>query len=142
APARQATMRGAIEWSWKLLSPSEQQALAQLSIFRGGFSAEAAERVLGVSRSGEAIDLVQSLREKSLLRGFEPPGLPGELRFGIYECIRELAAEKLAALGQAAETEARHAAWMLQQGDEWAGFAETHDGADVLTRITLESDNL
>ena len=36
---RQATLRGAIDWSWNNLSPSETSALAQLSVFRGGFDA-------------------------------------------------------------------------------------------------------
>src|SRR5262249_39165514 len=42
---RHATLRAAIDWSWDLLSPAEQSALAQLSVFRGGFSIDAAEAV-------------------------------------------------------------------------------------------------
>src|SRR5207245_2713142 len=83
------------------------------------------------------IERVQSLREKSLLRTLEPPGLPGELRFGIYECIREFAAEKLDNTAAAAETEARHAAWTLGQAEEWAGLAETPAAADVRARQAL-----
>src|SRR5262249_34733941 len=41
--ARHATLRGAIEGSWDLLQPYEQQALAQCSVFRGGFDLQAAE---------------------------------------------------------------------------------------------------
>ena len=50
AAARQATLRAAIDWSWELLTPWEQAALAQCSVFEGGFTLEAAEAVLDLSR--------------------------------------------------------------------------------------------
>ena len=50
AAARQATLRAAIDWSWDLLAPWEQAALAQCSVFEGGFTLEAAEAVLDLSR--------------------------------------------------------------------------------------------
>src|SRR5439155_21739470 len=56
ATARQATLRGAIDWSWQLLNAWEKSALGQLSVFRGGFSAEAAEAVLDLSGWSEAPD--------------------------------------------------------------------------------------
>ena len=34
---RQRTLSSAIEWSWSLLEPWEQEALAQCSVFQGGF---------------------------------------------------------------------------------------------------------
>ena len=37
APARKATLRGAIDSSWDLLEPWEKAALAQCSVFAGGF---------------------------------------------------------------------------------------------------------
>lgn len=39
-------MRGAFEYSWALLQPQEQRALADLSIFRGGFSGAAAAQAV------------------------------------------------------------------------------------------------
>ena len=50
AAARQATLRAAIDWSWELLTPWEQTALAQCSVFEGGFTLEAAELVLDLAR--------------------------------------------------------------------------------------------
>jgi predicted ATPase len=49
AGARQATLRAAIDWSWELLTPCEQGALAQCSVFEGGFTLEAAEAVLDLA---------------------------------------------------------------------------------------------
>ena len=107
ASARQATLRGAIDWSWELLQGHEQLALAQLSVFRGGFTIEAAEAVVSLSsfpRAPWALDVVQALRDKSLVRTWEAGG---EQRFGFLESIREYAVEKLKALGPDVEREAR-----------------------------------
>ena len=111
--ARQATLRATVDWSWDLLEPWEQAALAQLSVFRGGFSLESAEEVVDLSAWPAApwvMDVVQALADKSLIRVFEPPGLPGETRFAPYETIREYAADKLARgePGAVPAIEARH----------------------------------
>ena len=39
APARHQTLTAVIAWSWDLLTPDEQRALAWLSVFQDGFSA-------------------------------------------------------------------------------------------------------
>jgi len=53
APAslRRATVRFSLAYyrSWDLLAPHERAALAQLSVFQGGFSLDAAEAVLNLS---------------------------------------------------------------------------------------------
>jgi predicted ATPase/DNA-binding SARP family transcriptional activator len=63
AKGRQQSIRATFEYSWKLLSPKEQEALRKLSVFRGGFTREAAEYVTGTS-----LPLLSSLIDKSLLR--------------------------------------------------------------------------
>src|SRR5580704_6171500 len=101
--ARQATLRSAIAWSWDLLNDADRRALAACSVFRGGFSLEAADAVLGP----QALDRIQSLRDKSLLRA--APGAPGRaIRFSLYEGVRELAAEKLEGTGEAGSAGDRH----------------------------------
>ncbi len=47
--ARQATLRAAIDWSWDLLAPWEQAALAQCAVFEGGFTLELAEPVIDLA---------------------------------------------------------------------------------------------
>ncbi len=113
--ARQATLRGTIDGSWDLLQGHEQLALAQLSVFGGGFTLEAAEAVISLTafpKAPWALDVVQALRDKSLVRTWEAAGLPGELRFGLFESIRAYAAEKLGAEAER-NARARHAAWCL-----------------------------
>lgn len=142
ASSRQSTLRGAIDWSWNLLQPHEQDALAQCSVFSGGFTVEAAEEVLDLSKHANApwpLDVVQSLRDKSLLRAWEPADLPGELRFGMYANIREYAAEKL---GDRATIEARHRDFFLRVGEEWADRVESAGGLDALRRLATELENL
>jgi predicted ATPase len=116
ATARQATLRGAIDGSWNALTPPAQSALAQASVFRGGFTLEAAEAVLDLSAHAGApaiVDVLAGLRAKSLLRAHGPSELPAELRFSLYESIRDYAAEKLAAPGDVAATRARHTQYFI-----------------------------
>jgi predicted ATPase/Flp pilus assembly protein TadD len=60
-------MARAIAWSWQLLTPAEQGAFAQCAVFRGGFTLEAAEKVVDPGAGASTRDLIQSLRDKSLL---------------------------------------------------------------------------
>src|SRR6185295_1286272 len=80
--ARQSTLRGALAWSWDLLEPPEQRALARTAVFRGGFTAEAGVAVLaGLGPS--PLDHLEALRERSLLR-VERRGLRAP-RFTLFE---------------------------------------------------------
>ena len=94
-PARQQTLREAIAWSWNLLRPEEQYALAQCSHFRGGFTLEAAEAVVSLSPWDEWIsDVIQRLIDQSLLRRVGSRESP---RLQMFESVREFAREQLEA---------------------------------------------
>jgi predicted ATPase len=62
-PERHRSMRSAFEHSWRLLSDSEQAVFARLSVFRGGFEADAAASVAGATP-----ELLAMLLDKSLVR--------------------------------------------------------------------------
>ncbi|HEX4746101.1 MAG TPA: adenylate/guanylate cyclase domain-containing protein [Gaiellaceae bacterium] len=100
ADPRQQTLRATIEWSYDLLSPQEQALFAKLSVFAGGCTLEAAEEVADAD-----LDLLQSLVDKSLLR-FSAD------RFWMLETIREFAAERLEASGEAEVVRGRQARWV------------------------------
>lgn len=138
---RQATLRGAIDWSWELLDPEEKVALAQCSVFTGGFDLEGAEAVLQPGGDRPVLDIVQALREKSLLRTYESP-VSGDLRFGMYESVRAYAAEKLVSGGQHAETLERHADYYLERAQQWVEGIDRLGGIQVLLRLTAEMENL
>ncbi|MEM7244677.1 MAG: protein kinase [Acidobacteriota bacterium] len=149
---RQATLRNALEWSWDLLEPWEQAALAQASVFAGGFTMEAAEAVLDLSQWFDApwtMDAIQSLVDKSLLRTWIPGGLgnaaTGEPYFGMYTSIQEHAREKLCtegaipdgASGPTAEEAAR-----VRHGKYHANLVEGSDDPANQRRLELALDNL
>lgn len=93
-PSRQATLRGAIDWSWNLLAHWEQLAMVQISTFVGTFTLEAAEAVLELSAwpgAPPALDAVHALVDKSLVRLDETDG---GTRFDMDASIRAYAAEK------------------------------------------------
>ena len=78
--------------------PWEQAALAQCSVFEGGFTLDAAEAVLDLSAWPEApaiVDAVQALVDKSLLRTWVPVEQTRhdfeEPYFGMYLSLHEYA---------------------------------------------------
>jgi predicted ATPase/class 3 adenylate cyclase len=118
---RQATLRAAFDWSWDLLAPAEKATLAQLSVFEGGFTLEAAAAVVdlaGLPGVPPAADLVHALVDKSFVRA-----LAGE-RFDLLVSVQDYAAEHLQTEGRyagsgpaaRAAAQARHGAWFAAFG--------------------------
>jgi predicted ATPase/class 3 adenylate cyclase/Tfp pilus assembly protein PilF len=106
---RQATLRATFDWSWDLLSGTERSALAQLSVFEGGFTIDAAEAVLELpTLDGPAVslDVLQALVDKSLVQRV------AAVRFGLLVSVQEYAAERLHESADGANAaERRHAAY-------------------------------
>ena len=134
--ARQATLRGALDWSWDLLSEDERAALQQVSVFEGGFTLEAAEAVLSVGALWP-MDAVQALVDKSLVRRVGPE------RFGLLVSVHAYAAEKLDASGGRADAEARHGVYYATFGQPAAVRAlDASDGAARLGALAVDLENL
>lgn len=66
---RQQTMRATLDWSYRLLSEREQQALMALAVFPGSFSLDAALHICndGAGSEWEVLEALQSLVDKSLI---------------------------------------------------------------------------
>ena len=149
---RHATLRGAIDWSWNLLAPWEQAALAQCAVFEHGFTLEAAEAVLDLSAwpdAPPAADAVQALVDKSLLRSWVPVEQHRydieEPYFGMYLSIHDYAAAKLAASGLDAQraAEQRHGGFFAALGsDEGLAALRSHAAVALRRALALELDNL
>lgn len=139
AVERQATLRGAIDWSWKSLTGDEGATLAQLSVFRGGFTAAAVEAVVQTPGGADAVSVLMSLRSKSLVRVYFPTGDEANSRFGLFETIREYALEKLAEQGDGGVRD-RHASYYLALGRRLAAGAE--GSKRQLDELELERENL
>ena len=96
---RHRTLRSLIDWSHELLSDAEKAMLRRASVFAGGWTLEAAERVCsgdGVDR-GDVLDLLTSLADKNLVVA-ETHG--DETRFGMLETVRHYAQDRLRESGE------------------------------------------
>lgn len=117
---RQATLRATFDWSWGLLPTAEKAALAQLSVFEGGFTLEAAEAVIELAMLDDppwTLDVVHALVDKSFVRPLSSER--AHERFELLSSVQAYAAEHLQTEGRYAgsgplaqrEAEARHGAW-------------------------------
>jgi len=131
ADPRQQTLRATIEWSYDLLSDEEQTLFARLSVFAGGCTYEAAEEIAGADP-----DTLESLLDKSLVRKRDSKLGP---RYWMLETIREYAAERLEASGEANELRRRHATHFLDLADEGTFILMDASWVD---RVDAEVDNV
>jgi tetratricopeptide (TPR) repeat protein len=129
---RHRSMRTVFEGSWQLLSPREQAMLAQASIFRGGFSEEAARVVLGAEPED-----IWALVDKSLLRQ-RAPG-----RYEMHELLRQFAEEKLEAEGERRKMafRDRHLEYLLELARESQAKLKGAEQLRWLDRLEAEHDN-
>jgi predicted ATPase/DNA-binding NarL/FixJ family response regulator len=106
APPRQRTLRAAIDWSHDLLADQEQVMLRRLSVF-AGWSLEMAEQVCSSDDlpAADVLDLLAALADKSLV--VVDSGAHGQTRYRMLDTIREYAAARLAAAGEAAMLQQR-----------------------------------
>jgi tetratricopeptide (TPR) repeat protein len=140
ATTRQTTLRGTLDWSWELLALDEKHALAASSVFRNGFSPSAFVAVTGVD-VGRSLDLLQALREKSLLRS-RTLDASGELRFFHYGSIATYAREKLDASSDGGRVRGAHAAYFANFAPEFAEATFGERAAEALSFLALEHENI
>jgi predicted ATPase len=130
-PERQRSLRAVFATTWELLSATEQNALARLSVFRGGVDRSAAQAVAGVA----ATTLV-TLVDKSLLRRLEVG------RYGLHELLRQFAAERLAEAGEVGRLGDRHLAHYLALTEQASPELHGPNQRVWLERLDRDLDNL
>ncbi len=143
-PERQRSMRALFDHSWNLLTEREQAVMQALSVFRGGFTREAAQQVTGAS-----LRELRSLVEKSLLHR-DPTG-----RYGIHELLRQYAADvvrradKLRRAEKLAEVPAEEHSIRNAHAAYYATFLASREAPlrgmeqrQVLDEIRAEVDNI
>lgn len=119
---RQQSMRDTIAWSYELLAPDEQALFRQLSVFVGGFTLDAAERV-SETPGLDTVDGVASLVDQSLLRAISEDN--AEPRYLMLETIREFGLEWLSAGDDVEAVRNRHADWCLALASKATRFDPT-----------------
>jgi DNA-binding SARP family transcriptional activator/predicted ATPase len=131
-PERHRSMRAVFEHSWQRLAAREQQVLSQLSVFRGGFTRQAAEQVAGASLS-----VLSTLVNRSLLRRAAAG------RYELHELVRQYSATHLAADPQAhAAAHERHYHCFLALAEAAEPELKGRNQVEWLGRLEQEHDNL
>lgn len=112
AGGRHSSLRAALDWSHDLLGERERVVLRRLAAFSGGFTLEAAERVVPGRnlQVGEVAPALAELADRSLLA----VQTAGGRRFLLLETVRDYALERLAASGEGAAVQARQVSWCLE----------------------------
>ncbi|TDD23389.1 helix-turn-helix domain-containing protein [Nonomuraea diastatica] len=140
ALARHRTLRAVVDWSWDLLTEAERGVLRRLSVFAGGASLEAAERVCrDEAVAGEQVlELLTALIEKSLLLA-DGDGAP---RYRMLDTIREYAASQLAEAGEAEVARRAHLAYFTELAETADPHLRRAEQLEWLSMLEAEHDNL
>lgn len=152
----QATLAGAVAWSLDLLPAWEQGALAQATVFRGGFDVDAASDVVDISTFDGAPTVahaLEALLEKALLRVQDKPArwrdddddAPRDkksVRLEMPAVVRELVEARLGGDAQRESLSHRHANYYLKVCGAWAENVDGHGGLTLRRNLEQETDNL
>lgn len=141
-PARQQTLHNTITWGYDLLTGEEQRCFRRLSIFDGGCTLEAAERVCNApgDLATPILDLVASLLDKSLLQQVEQGG--DESRLLLLETTREYGLKRLLEAGELERLQEVHAGYYLAFIEEATPALYGMHERTCLERLDRERNNL
>ena len=131
---RHRSLWAAIEWSYDLLPAASQRFFTLLSVFRGGWTLEAAE---AICEEPAALEALAQLRANSMLLAED--GLP-DLRFRLLESLREFAWEQLSPDDREAAGE-RHAAFFAAQAGRADDVLQGPEQGDWLRRFEADVAN-
>lgn len=137
---RHKTLRAAVDWSWELLTDAERRVLRRLSVFSGGASLEAAERVCAgdAVEQEQVLELLTALAEKSLLLA-EGGSAP---RFRMLGTIKEYAGHRLAEAGEADLARRAHLAYFTELNETAEPHLRRAEQLDWLATLGAEHDNI
>jgi predicted ATPase len=137
-PQRQRSIRAVFDSSWERLSQEEQTVFSRLSVFRGGFTREAARFVAKREvEKNDFLKLLSRLVRKSFLR-FDP----AKNRYQVHELLRQYGEAKLSE-DSAHETEVkdRHSRYFCEWAGREGGLRSARQNI-VMKEIKNESENI
>ena len=140
APARQQTLRGAIQWSYDMLDAGGRRLLDRCSVFARGGSLEQLEPVCGPPEDvgGEVVEALDQLADQSLLRrlpDFDEP------RFLMLQTIRDFAIERLDASGEGRPIRDRHVEAFIALAQKAEPHLFGRNRREWLDRLEIDHDN-
>ena len=129
---RHRSMRAVFDYSWNLLADDERQVMLRLSVFRGGFTRVAAEKVAKAT-----LPLLSALLEKSLVRRNEMG------RYDLHELLRQYANAQLRSEEQEEQAVRRgHAEYYLSLLEARKPMLQSRHQREVLAELSPETDNI
>ena len=143
---RHRTLRAVIDWSWELLGDAERVLLRRLSVFAGGATLVAAERVCAAPglegpAADEVLYLLAALVDKSLVVA-EQAEATGEPRYRLLETVRAYGVERRHQAGEDQALRRAHAGWFLELAERAEPELRRADQLAWLARLSAERDNL
>lgn len=130
-PERQRTLDAAIDWSARLLSPSQRALLAELCVFAGGFDRDAVECVCAPNPG----DLAELLRGSLLVE------VDAE-RWRLLEPVRQYGESILEADGRCDDVSLRHAAYFSARVEALDPHLRSTEAPGWMRRLDLDHPNL
>jgi non-specific serine/threonine protein kinase len=141
--ARHQTIRATLDWSYNLLSEPERDLFARLSVFRNGWTDEAAQAV-GADAGHDVAGLLAQLTRKSLIAISPAPNHSphhSNVRYRMLEPVRDYADEKLRSRHEHHAIQDRHLCYFLKLAEEIIDLAGPHMES-WLPRVAREFDNM
>ncbi len=137
---RHRTLRSMIDWSYDLLTNSEQAMLSRIAVFAGGWTLTAAEQVCAgdAIETNDVINLLGSLTDKNLVAISEHHGAT---RYWLMETIRQYAQDRLRESSHEAECRSGHLAAFVAFAEEAYPELRGPDQRTWLDRLEAEHDN-
>jgi predicted ATPase/class 3 adenylate cyclase len=135
-PSRHQTLEQTLEWSYSMLSQTERELFADLSVFRGGFELGGVERVCRVEAVDDPAVTVGELIEKSMLTRDHRSG-----RYRFLEPIRLYAWEMLKESDQGSGVQHSHAEYIAEIV-AIGTTSEAGEQARWMDRVLAEHDNI
>jgi predicted ATPase/Tfp pilus assembly protein PilF/transcriptional regulator with XRE-family HTH domain len=141
-PERQKALSNTIQWSYDLLDEPERWLFRQLAVFRGRWTVETVEQVLGSRLPGtfDIEEMICLLLDKSLIQRSNDED--AEARFTMLETIREFGLTCLRATGELEESSDAHASYYLDYMERAASYLRGAQQKEWLTRLENEQENL
>ena len=137
-PLRQQTLRATLDWSYEALPETERVLFAQLAVFAGGWTLEAAEAVW--IEGDRVLETLSTLLDVSLL--LRRDGADGSTRFGMLETIREYALERLVESGEERDARIRHAGYFADFAERSEEGLKGEGQREWLAQVASEHDNI
>ena len=130
-PPRQRSVRAVFNTSWSHLPTAAQEIFARLTVFRGGFTREAAKAICKTS-----------LRDLRTLVNNSFVTVSATGRYEVHELMRQLGAEQLEAMGMATATKTDHSQYYLFHLKKLEDEVRNQGQIEAFQKIVDDYDNI